>query len=404
MRILFLHQNFPGQFQHLARALVRRGDQVAALCVENRPVPEGVRVIRYRPRRSSSPNIHPWAVGTETKLIRGQASFLVMREMQKRGYCPDIIVAHPGWGEALFAKDVWPNVPLLSYFEFYYQPGGLDAGFDPEFPEDPNELPGIRTKNFVNLMSLESCDAGIAPTHWQKSIHPRAYRDKIRVIHDGIDTDMAAPDRTALVDLPDIGLHFGAGDEIVTFVNRNLEPYRGYHIFMRALPEILRRRPKAHVLIVGGGGVSYGAPPKEGSWRDIFFAEVKAELDLGRVHFMGRIPYTEYIRLLQVSAVHVYLSYPFVLSWSLLEAMSAGTLVVASATPPVREVVAHGENGLLVDFFSPAALAEQIVAALDAPEDFAQLRREARRTIVERYDLQRICLPQQIAAVDELRR
>lgn len=402
MNVLFIHQNFPAQYRHLAQSLIERGDQVTALCIENRPVPQGVRVIRYKPQHGSTPKIHPWAQDSETKLIRGEACFHAMRHLQSQGYVPDIVCAHPGWGEALFAKDVWPQAPLLSYFEFYYHMSGADVGFDPEFPPDPLDGPRLRARNLVNLMNLELCDFGLAPTEWQKSLHPATFRDKIRVIHDGINTGLLAPNPSARLTIPNTGRSFGADEEIITFVNRNLEPYRGYHIFMRALPEILRRRPKAQVLIVGGDGVSYGKHPPQGNWRQIFFAEVKSDIDTGRVHFLGNVPYPAFVSLLQVSSVHVYLTYPFVLSWSMLEAMSAGCLVVGSSTPPVQEVLRDGENGLLVDFFSPSDIAAKVVAALEAHGDFARLRQAARQTIVDNYDLATICLPRQLAYLDEI--
>lgn len=403
MNILLIHQNFPGQYKHIAAALVARGDTVTALCIENNPAPPGVRVLRYTPKRGNTPNVHPWLLDTETKVIRGEACFQAAQQLRAQGYLPDLICAHPGWGEALFIKEIWPHVPLLSYFEFYYHAHGRDVGFDPEFPADPHDTPRLITKNLANLMNLEHCDAGLSPTHWQKSTHPATYQPKIRVIHDGIDTTVITPNPATQINLQEKALALRPGDEVVTFVNRNLEPYRGYHQFIRAIPDIQRRRPHAHILIVGSDGVSYGSQPPTGTtWRAHFLNEVKDDIDFQRVDFVGAIPYAAFIGLLQISAVHVYLTYPFVLSWSMLEAMSAGGLIVGSQTPPVEEVITHGDNGLLVDFFSPPQIADQVVQALAAPEDFRAIRQRARQTVIDRYDLQRICLPQHLATIDEI--
>jgi glycosyltransferase involved in cell wall biosynthesis len=194
-------------------------------------------------------------------------------------------------------------------------------------------------------------------------------------------------------------------DEVITFVSRNLEPCRGYHRFVRSLPEIMARRPKAHVLIVGGDGVSYSAPSAEGlSYRQIFLEEVKEQVDWSRVHFLGKIPYADFLCVLQLSSVHVYLTYPFVLSWSMLEAMAAQALVVGSATAPVTEVIRHGENGLLVDFFSSEGLVNAVCEVLDHPDRMLEIRQQARRTILERFDLATVCLPRQIELIETLDR
>lgn len=402
MRILFIHQNFPGQYKHIAAALVARGDEVTALRIENNPTPAGVKVFRYTPKRGNTPNIHPWVQDSETKVIRGEACFLAAKQLHDQGYVPDIICAHPGWGEALFIKEIWPKVPLLSYFEFYYHPHGADVGFDPEFPTSENDAPRLMAKNLANLMNLEQCDAGVSPTAWQKSTHPASFQHKIRVIHEGVDTDAIRPAVDTTINL-DGGIALRPGDEVVTFVNRNLEPYRGCHSFIRAIPEIQRRRPQARIVIVGGDGVSYGSQPPAGTtWKTHFLKEVAEQIDLSRVHFVGTVPYNAFIGLLQVSACHVYLTYPFVLSWSMLEAMSAGCLVIGSRTQPVEEVITHGENGLLVDFFSPGEIAEQVTQALTLPGNYTAIRQRARQTIVDRYDLKQICLPQHLAYIDEL--
>jgi glycosyltransferase involved in cell wall biosynthesis len=403
MRVLFVHQNFPGQYKHLAPALARRpGHEVLALTINECPPIPGVRVIRYAPKRGTTPGIHPWAAETETKVVRGEAAATTALALRAEGFRPDVICAHPGWGEALFLKDVWPDARMLAFIEFHYAAHGFDVGFDPEYPlTGLDEAARLRMKNTVNLLSLDMCDWGLSPTLFQRSTVPAPYRDKVSVIHDGVDTGILQPNPDIRITLNEKGLTLSPQDEVITFVNRSLEPYRGYHTFMRALPEIQRRRPLANVLIIGGDGVSYGSAPKDGiSYRQKYLTEVGSSLDLSRIHFLGNVPYGTFISVLQLSSVHVYLTYPFVLSWSMLEAMSVGSLVVGSATPPVMEVIEDGVNGLLVDFFSPGQIADAVDRVLDHPDRMREIRDRARRTIVERYDTATVCLPRHLSLVD----
>ena len=408
MKLIFIHQNFPGQFKYISPALVKAGYQVTAVTMQSTDLQmwNGVNLISYAASRCSSPSVHPWVSDFETKTIRADACFRAALQLKEQGYVPDVIIAHPGWGESLFLKDVWPSAKLGIYCEFFYHQQGADVGFDPEFPaQDPGDACRLRLKNVNNLLHFEVADAGISPTNWQASTFPESFRSKITVVHDGIDTQAIAPN-------PAVGLTLNGSlslikqDEVITFVNRNLEPYRGYHIFMRALPEILKRRPHARVLIVGGDDVSYGARPANGQkWKDIFAAEVRpqiADADWARVHFLGNIPYQYFIPLLQLSTVHVYLTYPFVLSWSLLEAMSAGCAIVASDTQPLHEAITHDETGRLVNFFDVPSLANEVCALLDDPAARQRLGRNARAFAQANYDLQTVCLPRQLAWVQEL--
>ena len=307
----------------------------------------------------------------------------------------------------MFLRDVWPAARIGLYCELYHLSDRDHLGFDPEFMPQVTEAEHlrIRMKNLNNLIHLPLCDMGLSPTRFQADTFPAAFRDRISVIHDGIDTDHVRPDPGARVTLPD-GQVLTRDDEVVTFVNRNLEPYRGYHVFMRALPRLLAARPQAQVVIVGGDDVSYGGkPPKGQTWKQIFVDEVRAQIpdrDWARVHFLGRVPYSDFVPLLQVARVHVYLTYPFVLSWSLFEAMSAGAAIVASDTAPVREAITHGDTGLLVDFFDGAALVEQVCRLMDDPALRAHLGHAARAHVTARYDLRRICLPQQLDWIERL--
>jgi glycosyltransferase involved in cell wall biosynthesis len=412
MNILFIHQNFPGQFKFLAPALVQQGHTVVAMTmqkVESREW-QGVRIVPYSAGRGTTPNVHPWVSDFETKTIRGEACFRAALAMRDGGFSPDVIVAHHGWGESLFLKEVWPKARMGIYCEFFYHAQGADVGFDPEFPaQDPGEVCRLRLKNLNNLLHFEVADAGISPTHWQASTFPESFRDRITVVHDGIDTAAVAPNPSVTLTLNG-NVTLTRADEVITFVNRNLEPYRGYHVFMRALPELLARRPQARVLIVGGDDVSYGARPTEAThggqkWKDIFAAEVRpriSDADWARVHFLGNIAYQHFIPLLQISTVHVYLTYPFVLSWSLLESMSAGCAIVASDTQPLREAIHHDDTGRLVDFFDVAGLTNEVCALLDNPAERQRLGANARNFARENYDLNAVCLPRQLAWVESL--
>jgi glycosyltransferase involved in cell wall biosynthesis len=407
-KILLVHQNFPGQFKHLGPALAQQGHQVFAFSMRpHKPLTwQGVRVLPYRAQRASAPDVHPWVVDFETKVIRAEAAFRHAQALKAKGLEPELILAHPGWGESLFLKRVWPQARLAIYCEYFYGQQGQDVGFDPEFPVlDEGDACRVEIKNINNLLHFERADAGLSPTQWQASSFPQPFRSRIAVIHDGIDTAEAAPRADARFALPD-GRSLGRGDEVVTFVNRNLEPYRGYHVFMRSMPDLLARRPQAQVVLVGGDEVSYGArPPGGGNWKDKLIAEVRPRIPDAhwqRVHFVGKLAYDHYLALMQVSRVHVYLTYPFVLSWSLLEAMSVGAAIVASDTPPVREVITHDQEGLLVPFFDPQALVDRTCALLEDPAERARLGQAARRKVVSQFDLQSICLPAQLDWVNHL--
>jgi glycosyltransferase involved in cell wall biosynthesis len=404
MRVLFVHQNFPAQFRHIADALGRSGNQVVVITAEGNKQPQSFPTRRYKldTKWLGSPN--PLARAPTGKIVQGRAAASAMLELNAQGFVPDLVFGHVGWGESLAVRDVWQDTKSVVHAEFYYSSFGANINFDPEFKSDAsfNARYAVRLNNAAILLALTDADWGVAPTNWQKSRFPRLFQDKIAVMHEGIDTDLVSPRPYAVFTLPD-GRNLDSDSEVITFLNRNLEPYRGYHIFMRALPAILDARPKAHAVIVGGNRVSYGPlAPKGSTWKDIFFDEVKERLPLDRVHFVGKIPYPNFIDLMRISAAHIYLTYPFVLSWSLLEAMSAERLVIASRTKPVEEFVTHGENGLLVDFFDVDGLSKTTIEALSRPSDFTALRKAARLSIVERYDLKRHCLPQWVEFVERI--
>lgn len=363
MNVLFIHQNFPGQFRHIAAHLARQpGVDVRAIGREQAPGLTGIHLYRYRPHRQVSTETHPYARTFEEGVLNGQQVLRLLLDLKGKGYRPDVIVAHPGWGETLYAKQAFPDSKLIHFCEYYYRTDGADAGFDPEFPLTLHAAACIHSRNALQLFNLENCDAAITPTRWQHSLHPAAYHDKIKVIHEGIDTANLGPNPGAVLGLPN-GKYLKAGDPVVTYVARNLEPYRGFHQFMRALPRLLAAHSTCQVVIIGGDDVSYGSKPQDApNWRTKMLRE--NPVDPNRVHFLGKVDYATYRTALQVSAAHIYLTYPFVLSWSLLEALACGCQVIASDTAPVREVIRDGENGFLVDFFDKEALVGRALEVL----------------------------------------
>ncbi|MDK8871533.1 glycosyltransferase [Paracoccus sp. SSJ] len=401
MKILFVHQNFPAQFLHLAPALAARGHHVVGLTDEKNPRPSPVRVVRYK--TPPELNLSPMLGRAYSEMAeRGWLAARGCRALRDRhDYTPDLIFGHSGWGETLFLREIWPDAKLLVYAELMYRTRGHDVGFDPEISPDSDEARVNTVARSAHLIQgLVQADAGLAPTRYQADSFPPELRRKLTVIHDGIDTVKVCPNPLAEFPLPD-GRKLRAGDEVLTYVSRSLEPYRGFHRFMRALPEVLRARPNAQVVLVGGEGVSYGGLPKDAAgWKEKLLAELDGQLDLSRVHFMGRVPYPQYLALLQVSRVHCYLTYPFVLSWSLTEAMAAGCYVVGSDTEPVRELVRDGKNGRLVPFFDQLALEVALIRGLAGDPDAARLQAAARETILQGYDLHRHSLPQLIDWVE----
>ena len=405
MNVLFVHQNFPGQYVHLARRLAAdSGNRVVFITQRKDAELPGVTKLVYKPARAVTPGIHHYLRDTESGILNAQAVARLAIDLKKSGFIPDVILAHNGWGELWYLKDVFPQSPLLGYFEFFYKAVGADVGFDPAVALTLDRFPRVRSQNIGNLLGLDAVDAGQCPTQWQKSLYPPRYHSMLTVAHEGIDTSIVVPNAAASFSVPDTDLVLTREHEVLTYVARNLEPYRGFPQFMRSLPEVLDRRPTAHVLIVGGDETSYGPGLAGGqTFRQRMRDELGSAPDWSRVHFLGKVPYSTFLRVLQVSRAHVYLTYPFVLSWSMLEAMAAGCVVVGSRTAPVEEVIRDGENGLLVDFFSPDEIAGRVVDVLTDPCAYDGIRAAARRSVVERYDLKTVCLPAQLAMVEQLR-
>ena len=397
---LFIHQNMPGQFLHLCMYLRDRGHDVVFITKNKQNHLSGVRKILYETRRQVRPEAHPYLKSVEEGVLHGQSVFRIAQRLKEQGFTPDIIVGHCGWGETLFIKDVFPDRPLLNYFEFFYNAIGQDVGFDPEYGTNIDSILSLRVKNTINLLASAGCDKGMTPTQWQYLTYPADMRGKIAVIHEGVDTETIRPQPEAVFTTRS-GKVLRAGQKVVTFIARNLEPYRGFHVFMRALPDIQKRHPDADILIVGSDGVSYGSKLPEGdSYKKRLLAEVTFNPET--VHFTGYLKPPEFRAAMHVSAAHIYLTYPFVLSWSLLEAMASGCVVVGSRTPPVEEVITDRRNGLLVDFFDRAALVDRVDEALSDPGAMNDIREAARNTAVSRYDLRSVCMPRQLGLLNDM--
>lgn len=406
MKILFVHQNMPGQYREMAQWLGAQGGHELVFLTQRKetPVIPGVKTVRYRPHHVPAQDAYGLSKVWEEATGSGFAAAMAARKLeQDQGFKPDIVLGHTGWGELLFFKQIWPDVPILGFFEYFYLTQGGPVGFDPEEEVSEHTPFLLHARNAVPFANIQVVDQGIAPTQWQRDTFPAAFHDKLHVCHDGIRTDRLKPNPRVKLGLGRLGRDLTRQDEIFTYIARNMEHTRGFHIFMRALPEIQKQRPNARVLILGGNEVSYGKKSGHpGGLRGEMEEEVGHLIDWDRVHFLGHVPYDKFCDVICLSKCHIYLTMPFVLSWSLLEAMSMQATIVSSDVPPVREAVTHGETGLLVDFFDHKALADQVVDVLANPRAYAHLGPAARASVVERYDFLTRCLPDHIAQINAL--
>jgi len=395
MRILFLHSNFPAQFRHLAAVLGQDPNhQVVFGTTRFEGNLPGVHKMLYQESRPVAPQTHPYVRSLEAAVLQGQAVYRMAQRLKAQGFIPDVVFGHSGWGPTLFIKDLFPQAKLCCYFEWFYHAHGSDADFDSTDPLDADAEARIRVKNAPILLDLCACDAGLSPTDWQRQQFPAEFHHKIAVRHDGVNTAFFQPKAGAKLKLPAIGLELTAVDEVVTYTTRGMEPYRGFPQFMEAVSLIQARRPNCHVVVVGDDRVAYGKSLADGkTYKQLMLDSLV--LDRDRLHFTGSLPYSQYLQVLQASSAHIYLTRPFVLSWSMLEAMAAGCLVIGSNTEPVREVITDGKNGLLVDFFSPTEIADRVDEVLDHPDRFTSMREQSRHTILQHYNLAQL-LPQHL--------
>lgn len=406
MKILFVHQNMPGQYRELLEWLVAQGGHEIVFLTQREDAPRlpGVSTRIYVPHRVPAKDAYGLSKTWEAATGAGFGAAMAARRLEREeGFVPDIVVGHTGWGELTFFKQIWPDVPVIGFFEYFYRMEGGLVGFDPDQPISDHAPFIHHARNAVAFTNIQTVDLGHVPTGWQKNTFPESFHDKFYVCHDGIRTDRLLPDPNVELGLERLNRILNRKDEVFTYLARNLEYARGFHIFMRALPRILRARPEARVLVIGGNDVSYGRESSHpNGLRGEMEEEIGAQVDWSRVHFLGRVPYTLYCQAMQISRCHIYLTMPFVLSWSLLESMSMQATIVSSDVAPVREAITHGETGLLVDFFDPDKLAGQVIDVLDNPADYAHLGPAARAHVVEKYDFLTRCLPEHIARINSL--
>ena len=406
MNILFVHQNMPGQYRELVQWLAAQGGHRIYFLTQKKDAPRlpGVETRIYTPHRVPARDAYGLSKVWEAGAGSGFGAAIAAQKLQaEEAFTPDIVIGHVGWGELTFFKQVLPDVPIIGFFEYYYNLQGGMVGFDPEEPVSDHTPFLLQARNAIPLANIEVVDRGHSPTRWQRDRFPKSFHDRIYVCHDGIRTDKLIPRADASLGLARLAAPLTRQDEVLTYVARNLERARGFHQFMRALPRIMAERPNARVLIVGGNDVSYGG--KSGNPKGLrgeMEAEVGDRLDWDRLHFLGRIPYSDYQKLIQISRCHVYLTMPFVLSWSLIEAMSMQATIVASDVAPVREALTHGETGLLVDFLNPEAIAAQVIEVLANPDAFSHLGVAARMHAIREYDFLTRCLPAHIAEINAL--
>ena len=396
MRFLLTHPNFPSQLRSIAQVLAANPqNEVVFLTNAAQGEIPGVKKLIYTPKREPAPQTHHYTRGFEQAILHGQAAFEACLAARNAGFYPDLIFGHAGWGPSLFLKDVFPRTPLALNFEWFYHAHGTDCDFDPSEPLTHDDEARIRMKNATLLADLAACDGGVCATRYQYEQFPKHLRSNLVIGHEGIDVNFFKPNPGGKLVLADGKLDLSGVDEIVTYATRGMEPYRGFPQFIEAAHLLLQARPNAHIVIAGDDRVAYGKQAPDGKTYKQILLE-KFPLDPARTHFVGSLPYGEYVKLLQCTKAHVYLTRPFVLSWSMLEAMACGALVVASNTPPVQEVITDGINGLMVDFFKPDELAATLDRVLAAPTNYDQMREKARETVVAKYDMTS-CLKQKLA-------
>ncbi len=412
-QILFIHQNFPGQYRYLAKYFAEHSQwDVFAIgersCVQRQfpLIPKNITVFGYDQPDIDKSDMPNNAEYTVEQIVRAEALTKVLLRQKNQGLKPDIILAHPGWGEGLYLKEIFPQAKLIYFFEFFFKSDLETINFDPEFTRGLGKQISSRINSATALLSLHVADAGVSPTRWQWSTYPEEYQGKINVIHDGVDTSVVKPSQAKSVTFKNTSqgeVTLKTTDEIISYSVRNLEPSRGFHQFMRALPGLQSQRPNAIFVIVGGDDQSYSGKHSSGlTWREVMLKEVGDSLDMSRTIFVGKIPYQHLLDLFSLTDLHLYWTTPFVLSWSLMEAMACEATILASSTEPVKEVIKDDDNGCLFDFFDEESLLLKVEALMNDPARRKALGKQARQSIIENYDLQKVCLPKHLALIDEV--
>ena len=384
MRILLIHQNYPGQFRQLIPLLLREGYELRAICAHKRQLPSEVPVLRYEEpdlgglasASINAPGLDYWADG----LARAPKVAWCAEQWRRDGWAPDLILGHSGWGETLLLHQVWPKCPSILWPELWVKPQHAGIELSPQGPGPTlQQLADHSARNHLTRAALASAQAWVMPTQYQAESLPAEFQDsRLHVIHEGINCDVACPRDD--VEYHVRGIRVDRSVPTVTFVNRNLESLRGFDVFMRALPKILQGHKDVRILIVGDNGAGYaGSRGEEAPLKQRMLSELDGQLDLERIHFLGRIPYPTLLALLQASWVHVYLTKPFILGWSLLEAMSCGCALVGSEGMPVSEVLTDRHNALLVPGGDSSAVAASVLDLLSNSSLRLSLGEQARR-------------------------
>ncbi len=381
--VLFVHTNFPAQFGDFGAWAAHLGwDVWFATTRQDLVAPPRCRMFTFQTADASN-DADALTRPMDKALRQGWAFAQAAEDARAQGLVPDLVVAHSGWGVGTFVKAVWPDTKLVAYMEWWYNHPACDVA--PEEPPHGSELEqGARAiaQNAPSAADAALAEAIIVPTSFQASQFPAPIRPRIHVLHDGIDTVSHAPDPDARDAMATHGVPEGA--PLVTYATRGMEPYRGFPQFMRALDVLQSARADLHAIIVAEDRVAYGvALPDGDSWKARMLTEL--DLDESRLHFTGLLPQDQYAKVLQASDAHVYLTIPFVLSWSFIEALSTGCPIVASDTAPVREA-ADGSGAVLVDHMDTAALAAAIEKLLDDPETARRASLKSRKRALIAYD------------------
>lgn len=397
MHVLFIHQNFPAQFGHIAAYLVQRKGFRSTFVSQQPPGNDGgVERIQYQIRGGATQQTHYCSRSFENAIWHSHGVFEALQA--RPDIKPDLVVGHSGFLSTAFLRELY-DCPIVNYFEYYYHTRGTDMDYRPDFPYPALNHLRARARNAGLLMDLEECDAGYSPTRWQRGLMPRTYRHKLRTIFDGVDTNLWRPQP---------GLPRSVGERalpddvrIVTYVSRGMESIRGFDIFMKVAKLLCQRRRDVVFVVVGEDRVCYGGDLEfTGGQSFKEWVLARDDYDLSRFIFTGLMPIPALAQLFSISDLHVYLTVPFVLSWSLMDALACGATVLASNTAPVREMIEHDRNGLLVDFFDVEGLADAAERVLDAPDEYRRLGQAGADMIRQRYSLE-VCLPRMLDLYEE---
>ena len=402
MHVLYVHQNFPAQFGHIAARLIKdHGFRCSFVSETPAGVTAGIHKVQYKPVGGATEQTHYFARTFENAVAHAHGVYEALKPLRNQIH-PDLIVGHSGFGSTLFLPELWPDAPVINHFEYFYRPHNSDMDFRPDMPVAEADVLRSRARNAMILLDLQACARGYSPTRFQQELFPDAYRPKIRVIHDGIDTEFWQ--RRPVPDELFSRLDIQPETRVVTYVSRGLESMRGFDVFMEVAKRVYSAYPDAVFLVVGADRVAYGGDLRGTGGRTFKqWVLEQDEYDLTRIRFLGNVDPRILAYLLSLSDLHIYLTVPFVLSWSMLNAMACGAVVLASDTEPVREVIRDGVNGILRGFFDPDGLAEAALEVLKDPGACADLGRAARQTVEERYAVE-LVLPQMLALYEDAAR